>query len=59
VAHVLDADRAPAVEEDPVDARVGDDVDVAPGDGRMQVGDRGAAAPAVALGDLVAPAWRR
>src|SRR4051794_16792575 len=54
VAHVLDADGALALEEDPVDARVGEDVDVAARRGGGQIGDRGAAAPAVALGDLVA-----
>ena len=55
VAHRLDADRACAVEQDPVDAGVGEHLDVAARDGRAQVGDRGRAAPAVALGDLEAP----
>ena len=54
-AHDLDADRAIGLEEDPVGAGVGHHVDVAARDRWMQIGDRGAAAPPVALGELEAP----
>ena len=54
-ARDLDADRARAVEQDPVDAGVREHLDVAARDGGTEVGDRRRAAAAVALGDLEAP----
>ena len=48
-----DADRAGAVEEHPVHVDVGLDGEVRAVHDRVQVGDRGAAAPAVARGELV------
>ena len=54
-AREFDADRALAVEQDAVDQRVGDELQVRPLQRRMQIGARGAGAAAAAAG-LLAPA---